>query len=111
MSVCQKEPEDEPVSEIEQVQAEVEHLNTRWNNLTANVKDLTKQLENVEKEVVKTTEKEKVLEDLFKEVEKVLDAQKPVSTNPATCKKECDRIKVLFFIHFIRHVFSYVSHP
>ena len=94
LKICAKEPEDEPVTEQEQVQRELEHFNTRWSRLTGSVKELMQQLNNVEKEVIKMTDKERVLEDLFQEVEKTLEQQKPVSSNPVKCKEEHDRIKV-----------------
>lgn len=94
LDVCKKEPVDEPISEQEQVESELENFNTRWDNLSGDVKEYTTQLENTEVELEKINEKKKVLEDLFREVEKVMDDQKPVQTNPTKCTSNLEEIKV-----------------
>lgn len=95
LDMCKKEPVEEPVSEQEQVSLQLENFNVRWDALSADVKEYSTQVENTEPEVEKINEKERVLEDLFREVEKVLDDQKPVQTNPTKCAANLDEIKEL----------------
>jgi len=94
LDVCKKEPEEEPVTEQEQVGKQLEKFNDRWEKLKADVDDSTKQVENVEKEVNKMIDKEKTLDDLFKDVEKELDEQKPVNVNPQKCESNLNQVKV-----------------
>ena len=97
LDACKEEPEDEPVTEQEQVAKQLEKFNTRWENLKADVDDATKQVENVEKEVNKMNEEEKTLDDLFKAVEKELEEQKPVNVNPQKCESNLKQVKVSDF--------------
>lgn len=94
MDVCKKEPIEEPVSEQEKVQLELENFNNRWDSLSTDVKEFTTQLENTEEELAKVNEKEKVLDDLLSEVEKILDDQKPIQTNPTKCTSNLEQVKV-----------------
>ena len=94
LNICSKEPEDQPVTEKEQVQHEVDHVDTRWENLTTAVKENTEQIKQVEDEATIMRDEECVLEELFREVEKTLDEQKPVNVNPEKCVKELEKIKV-----------------
>ena len=69
-------------------------MDTRWKNLTTAVKENTEQIKQVEDEATVMRDEECVLEELFREVEKTLDEQKPVNVNPEKCVKELEKIKV-----------------
>ena len=97
LDACKKEPVDEPVAQQGQVQQQLENHNNRWDALNAQTDENTKQLENVEKEVEKMVESERDLNVLFKEVENSLDNQKPIHVNPAKCQSNLDFIKVSFY--------------
>ena len=89
---------DEPVSDQDQLQRQFDHSSMRFSNLQLQIKDLTEQISTLEKNLKIMFEKEKILQDLNRDVSRVLDAQKFVSTNGEKCKEEASKVTVSFFV-------------